>query len=90
MNFLAGMLDSENTRVETHYVLAVAGVLVFFGLAIYSVVWKGAAFDPSGYGQGLGATLAGAGVAAWAAGKGRQAQAAAVAGGGGDGNAPPS
>lgn len=44
-------------------VLWVAGTLVFFGLAIYTVGFKGAAFSYTEYGMGLGAVLAGGGAA---------------------------
>ncbi|MHB8252793.1 MAG: amino acid ABC transporter substrate-binding protein [Acidiferrobacter sp.] len=44
-------------------VLWAQGVMVFLGLAIYSVVGQGHPFDMQGFGIGLGATLAAGGAA---------------------------
>lgn len=44
-------------------VLWAQGVIVFLGLAIYSVAWQGRPFDMQAFGIGLGATLAAGGAA---------------------------
>ncbi len=44
-------------------VLWAQGVMVFLGLAIYSVVGQGHSFDMQAFGIGLGATLAAGGAA---------------------------
>lgn len=41
--------------------LAAVGVLVFFGLSIWSICVKGEHFDAASYGVGLGAVIAAAG-----------------------------
>jgi hypothetical protein len=54
--------NSEGHRADEMASLSIVGVLVFIGLAIYSVAYKGSAFDPTGYGTGLGAAIGGAAV----------------------------
>ena len=44
-------------------VLWAQGVMVFMGLAVYSVVGQGHSFDMQAFGIGLGATLAAGGAA---------------------------
>ena len=68
------IFSSVDKELEAHNVLGAMGVLVFFGLVIYSVVWKGQPFDPLAYGQAFVFILAGVGLAATGAGVQRKLQ----------------
>jgi len=55
--FLRQLFQGKGGTADEMAVLAVLGVLVFLGLATYSVVWKGQQFDPQAFGIGLGAAI---------------------------------
>lgn len=62
------LLTDHQGRLDEQALLSICGAIVFFGLEIYSVVVRGEAFDPFGFGAGigtlLGATSAGFGLRA--------------------------
>ena len=64
--FIKALLNDGDGRADEQVLISLVGALVFFGLEIYSVVFRGQAFDPFGFGAGvgtlLGATSAGFGL----------------------------
>ena len=54
---------ADGESFDVGRVLWAQGVMVFLGLAIYSVVGQGHPFDMQAFGIGLGATLAAGGAA---------------------------
>ena len=54
---------ADGESFDVGRVLWAQGVIVFLGLAIYSVVGQGHPFDMQSFGIGLGATLAAGGAA---------------------------
>lgn len=52
----------DNETLDIGRVLWVAGVLWFMLIGGWAVIGKGQAFDPSGYGTGLGIVLAAGGI----------------------------
>jgi hypothetical protein len=66
--YVSALLTDHQGRPDEQALLSIIGAAVFFGLEIYSVVVRGQAFDPFGFGAGigtlLGATSAGFGLRA--------------------------
>ena len=52
----------DNTTLDIGRILWFQGVVFYFGLSVYDI-YRGAAFDPTGWGTGFGLVLAGGGAA---------------------------
>lgn len=66
--YISDLFRDHQGRSDEQVLISMVGALVFFSLEIYVVVVRGAAFDPLGFGAGigtlLGATSAGFGLRA--------------------------
>lgn len=55
--------ESDNLTYDIARVAGASVVITYLGLAVYSVVWKGQAFDAQSFGIGAGAVIAAMGAA---------------------------
>jgi hypothetical protein len=57
MRWLGQLFAGADGKADEMSALCIAGVLSFIALGVYAVVWNHQAFDPMGYGTGLGAAI---------------------------------
>lgn len=57
MNFFASLVHSSDRTVDSLAVAGLAGVVVFLGVTVYSVIQDVHVFSPISYGTGLGTIL---------------------------------
>lgn len=53
--------ESDNLTFDLGRILWGIGGLIFFGISIYAVIFKGQSWDPIAWGTGFGGVLAGGG-----------------------------
>ena len=51
------IIDPNGRHSDEMAVLCIFGVVIFFFLSVFAVVWRGQPFDPQSYGIGLGAAI---------------------------------
>ncbi|MDE8345617.1 MAG: hypothetical protein POH28_05500 [Acidocella sp.] len=56
-HFVTDLITDHRGRVDEQALLSICGAVVFFALEIYTVVVRGAVFDPFGFGAGIGALM---------------------------------
>ena len=57
------MTESDGITHDLYRYLSVLSIVVGLGLQVYSIVWRGQAFEMQTFGIGVGALFAGVGVA---------------------------